>query len=74
MALSFSPDIEIALRLRRACEAHEPTIGDHLDHVTRYACELGRLAGLAEVQLGELQHATPLHDLGKIALPLSLLY
>ena len=73
MALSFSPDIEIALRLRRACEAHEPTIGDHLDHVTRYACELGRLAGLAEVQLGELQHATPLHDLGKIALPLSLL-
>lgn len=67
------PDVEIALRLRRACEAHEPTIGEHLDHVTRYACELGRLAGLSTVQISELQHATPLHDLGKIALPLALL-
>lgn len=71
---SANPDVEIALRLRRACEAHEPTIGEHLDHVTRYACELGRLAGLSPVQIGELQHATPLHDLGKIALPLALLH
>jgi putative two-component system response regulator len=73
VSLARFPDIELAMRLRRACEAHEPTIGEHLDHVTRYACALGRLAGLSEVQIGELQHATPLHDLGKIALPLSLL-
>jgi HD-GYP domain-containing protein (c-di-GMP phosphodiesterase class II) len=60
-------------RLRWACEAHETSIGAHLDRVSRYACELGRLLGLSEEQLLELHHAAPLHDLGKIALPMDIL-
>ena len=74
MSAAFpNPAVEMVVRLRRACEEHEPAIGAHLDRVTRYACELGRRLGLSEAQLEELAHATPLHDLGKIALPLALL-
>jgi HD-GYP domain-containing protein (c-di-GMP phosphodiesterase class II) len=67
------PGMEMALRLRLACEAHDASISMHLDRVSRYACDIGRLMGLSEVQLTELRHATPLHDLGKIALPLEIL-
>jgi response regulator RpfG family c-di-GMP phosphodiesterase len=74
MSLPFAtPAEEIALRLRRACEAHEPAIGSHLDRVTHYACDLARRIGLPVAEIENLRHATPLHDLGKIALPVSLL-
>ncbi len=72
-APSSDPGVEMALRLRLACEAHDVTIGTHLDHVTRYACELGQLAGLSEARLLELHYATPLHDVGKIGVPIDLL-
>ena len=68
-----NPGVEIAVRLRHACEAHDPTIGVHLDRVRRYADALGRLAGLSEARLAELHYASPLHDLGKIGMPLELL-
>jgi putative two-component system response regulator len=71
---SPDPGVEIALRLRLACEAHDPSIGSHLNQVTRYACEISRLAKLGKEQIRDLHYATPLHDLGKIALPLSLLH
>lgn len=67
------PGVEIAVRLRLACEAHDPTIGGHLDRVRRYADVLGCIAGLSEVRLAELHYATPLHDLGKIGMPMELL-
>jgi HD-GYP domain-containing protein (c-di-GMP phosphodiesterase class II) len=64
---------EVALRLRRACEAHDPSIGPHLDRVTRYACALGRGLGLPDDRLEHLRLAAPLHDVGKIGLPAGLL-
>lgn len=67
------PGRELALRLRYACEAHDATIGSHLDRVSRYACEIGRLVGLSNQRLEELNLATPLHDLGKIGISLELL-
>ena len=65
--------IEMAVRLRLACEAHDATIGPHLDRVSRYACEIGRLMGLGKTQVVELHHATPLHDMGKIGIHVDLL-
>src|SRR5690242_12668665 len=64
--------IEIATRLRLACEAHDTTLGSHLDHVATYACTLGRLVGLPEERITSLLHSAPLHDLGKIGLPVEL--
>jgi HD-GYP domain-containing protein (c-di-GMP phosphodiesterase class II) len=72
-AESIDPGAEIAVRLRRACEAHDTSIGSHLDRVAHYACEIGRLMGLSERQILELHHATPLHDVGKIGVPVEIL-
>jgi putative two-component system response regulator len=68
------PGRELAERLRLACEAHDPSIGAHLDRVTRYACEIGGRMGLSPSELEEMRYAIPLHDLGKIGLPLTLLH
>jgi HD-GYP domain-containing protein (c-di-GMP phosphodiesterase class II) len=67
------PGAEIAVRLRLACEAHDTTISSHLDRVTRYACEIGRVMGLSATRIAELHYATPLHDVGKIGIPVELL-
>lgn len=67
------PGVEMAIRLRLACEVHDARIVSHLDRVSRYACEIGRLAGLPTARLIELHYAAPLHDIGKIGLPLGLL-
>ena len=67
------PGIEVAIRLRLCCETHDPMIGSHLDRVGRYACEIGRLMGLNAGQLLELHYATPLHDVGKIGIPSTIL-
>lgn len=64
--------IEMAERLRLACEAHDTTLGSHLDHVAGYACALGRHLGLSDERIEALHHAAPLHDLGKIGLPMEL--
>jgi HD-GYP domain-containing protein (c-di-GMP phosphodiesterase class II) len=73
MSPTLDPGMEMAVRLRLVCEAHDASIGRHLDRVTRYACEIGRLLGLPAATLNELYHAVPLHDLGKIGVPLELL-
>jgi putative two-component system response regulator len=73
LAAALTPGVEIALRLRLACEAHDPSIEMHLDRVSRYACEIGRLMGFNKEQILELHYATPLHDVGKIGIPISLL-
>jgi len=65
--------VEMAVRLRCVCEVHDPRIVSHLDRVSRYACEIGRLAGLPTPELINLHYAAPLHDIGKIGLPLGLL-
>jgi len=38
-----------------------------------FHCEIGRLMGLTAQRIHELRYAVPLHDIGKIGLPLSLL-
>jgi HD-GYP domain-containing protein (c-di-GMP phosphodiesterase class II) len=69
-----APGRELAERLRLACEAHDPAIEGHLDRVTRYACEIAARLGLPVDFLEDMRQAVPLHDLGKIGLPLSLLH
>lgn len=65
--------VEMARRLRLACELHDTTIRDHLDRVSLYTCQIGRLLGLSGERLIELHHAAPLHDVGKIGVPIALL-
>jgi HD-GYP domain-containing protein (c-di-GMP phosphodiesterase class II) len=74
--ISFSvtdPGAELAWRLRYACEAHDTSISSHLDRVSDYACDIARRMGLPTSHVDQLRLATPLHDVGKIGLPLELL-
>jgi HD-GYP domain-containing protein (c-di-GMP phosphodiesterase class II) len=66
------PGVEMAVRLRLACEAHDTSLGSHLDHVAGYACALGRVLGLPDERITALHYSAPLHDLGKIGLPVEL--
>jgi HD-GYP domain-containing protein (c-di-GMP phosphodiesterase class II) len=68
-----NPGMEMAVRLRQVCEAHDATIVKHLDRVSRYTTELARLLGLPTTQLIELHYASPLHDIGKIGVPQTIL-
>ena len=48
------PGVEMAVRLRQTCEVHDVRIVSHLDRVSRYACEIGWLAGLPTARLIEV--------------------
>jgi putative two-component system response regulator len=66
--------VEAAVRLRAACEAHDPSEAAHLARVGSYSVLIGRLVGFDPAGLSEVEHAAPLHDLGKIGLPLRLFH
>jgi len=59
--------------LTGALEAKDEYTEGHLRRVTEYAQEVGRRLGLAGRELERLQVASTLHDMGKIAIPESLL-
>lgn len=67
------PAAEILDRLRRVCEAHDPAIGPHLDRVAELSATIARGLGRPPAEVQAVRQIAPLHDLGKIALPLSLL-
>ncbi|RKX35561.1 MAG: hypothetical protein DRP71_03240 [Verrucomicrobia bacterium] len=67
------PEIEMAIRLRKVCEAHDPNIASHLNNVARYSREIARHVGLPEGKIRQICHAAPLHDIGKIGLRRTLL-
>lgn len=56
-----------------ALEAKDPYTRGHSERVARYALELGAEVGLDSGTLERLEYAALLHDLGKLAVPGSLL-
>ncbi|MBI4875721.1 MAG: HD domain-containing protein [Acidobacteria bacterium] len=59
--------------LALAIEAKDETTHDHLQRVQVYALEIGRELLLTEVEMQALQAAAILHDIGKIAVPESII-
>jgi len=60
-------------RLGRAVDYHDCTTGAHIERVAAYAAAIARELGLAESRAELLRLASPLHDIGKIAIPERLL-
>jgi putative nucleotidyltransferase with HDIG domain len=56
-----------------AVEAKDRTTYDHLARVEVYALAIGRELGLSEQELKALEAAALLHDIGKVAVPESLI-
>ena len=51
----------------------EPELRDHMDHVAEYAAATARELGLTGAVVDEIARAAELHDIGKIAIPDSVL-
>ncbi len=56
-----------------AIDAKDHTTHDHLQRVQFYAMEIGKDLGLSELELNALRAAATLHDIGKLAVPESII-
>jgi PAS domain S-box-containing protein len=65
--------IETVRRLSRAVEFHDEDTGAHIARVSALAARTARSAGLDAERCGLIERASPLHDLGKVAIPDSVL-
>jgi diguanylate cyclase (GGDEF)-like protein len=53
---------------------HEPELHKHAEHVAELTEGVARRLGLSEQQLVEVVRAAELHDIGKVAIPFSILH
>jgi putative two-component system response regulator len=65
--------LEILERLARAAEFRDDTTGQHTERVGQMAALLARELGLPDAQVSLVRRAAPLHDVGKIGIPDSIL-
>src|SRR5215210_8795235 len=65
--------IEIIERLARAAEFRDDNTGQHTERVGQMAALLARQIGLPDPQVSLIRRAAPLHDVGKIGIPDSVL-
>lgn len=64
---------EIVQRLGRAAEFRDTGTGAHIARMSHYAAQLGRAAGMSEEDCDVLLQAMPMHDIGKLGIPDSIL-
>ena len=65
--------LEIVQRLGLAAEYKDNETGLHVIRMSHYARILGLAAGMDEHRADDLLHAAPMHDVGKIGIPDSIL-
>jgi putative two-component system response regulator len=65
--------MEILERLAQAAELHDDDTGSHTRRVGLAAARLGERLGLAPGEVSRLERTAPLHDVGKIGMPDSIL-
>lgn len=64
---------ETILRLSMAAESRDPETANHLHRMSTYSALLARRAGLDEERCEIIRLASPMHDIGKIGIPDSVL-
>jgi len=65
--------LKIIQRLGRAAEYKDDDTGSHVIRMSHYARVLGLAAGMSESEADMLMQAAPMHDIGKIGIPDSIL-
>lgn len=61
--------IEIILLMSEIAESRSKETGNHVKRVAMVSAELARLAGLKPEEIKLLEVASPMHDIGKVAIP-----
>ena len=64
---------EIILTLAETGEMRSKETGNHVKRVAEYSAILGKAYGLSSEEIRLLKDASPMHDIGKIAIPDSIL-
>ncbi|PWF46689.1 response regulator [Massilia glaciei] len=64
---------ELILRLGDVVESRSKEAGNHVRRMSEVCKMLARLSGMSEEETAVLKHAAPMHDIGKIATPDSVL-
>jgi HD-GYP domain-containing protein (c-di-GMP phosphodiesterase class II) len=70
---AVAAQMEALRRLATAAEYRDDNTWEHTQRVAAMAARLGRHVGLEDREIELIRHAAPLHDLGKIAIPDSIL-
>jgi putative two-component system response regulator len=65
--------VETLRRLSRAVEYHDGETGAHVERVAAHAATIARALGFDAERVDLIRVATPLHDIGKIGVPVDLL-
>ncbi len=65
--------VDMLRRLALAAEYRDDNTREHTERVAALAARLAQRLGLSELAVNHIRHAAPLHDLGKIAIPDSIL-
>jgi putative two-component system response regulator len=65
--------LETIYRLSMASEFKDEDTGAHIERMSRYSVAVARRLGLDESTLENIRYAAPMHDLGKIGIPDSIL-
>jgi putative two-component system response regulator len=65
--------LEVIFRLSRAAEFRDRGTGDHIKRMSHYAAALARKLGHNQEVVEAILYATPMHDIGKIGIPDSIL-
>ena len=65
--------LEVIRRLGRAAEYRDDMTGFHIIRMSRYSQLLALAAGMGEAEAEMLLNASPMHDIGKIGIPDSVL-
>src|SRR5436853_3715914 len=66
-------ELETLSKLAKAGEFRDKTTGNHLARMARYSALIGQHLGLAPETVHVLEIAAPMHDIGKIGIPDSIL-
>ncbi len=64
---------EIALRLVSAAESRDGDMGAHVRRIGLYSAAIARVLGWSEPMIDDLRMAAPMHDIGKLGIPDSIL-
>ncbi|MDP9134150.1 MAG: cyclic nucleotide-binding domain-containing protein [Actinomycetota bacterium] len=66
--------LEIVHRLGQVAESRDPETGRHITRMSRVCAHLGKVIGLPPAECETLLHAAPMHDIGKVGVPDSILH
>ena len=66
--------LEIVHRLGQVAESRDPETGRHITRMSRVCAHLAKAIGMSPADCETLLHAAPMHDIGKVGVPDSILH